>query len=141
MTSPQLYLLDTDITGYIVRGRSPSARMMLRQTLEDARVGISVVTEAEILFGLELRPEASRLRASVERLLQAIEILDWNARAAAAYARIRAQLKLAGKPLAEMDLLIAAHAVALDAVLVSHDKAFQLLTHSLRVIDSATDLE
>jgi tRNA(fMet)-specific endonuclease VapC len=134
-----LYLLDTNITGYIVSGRSQAARHMLKLTIQQTPVAISAVTEAEILFGLELKPEAARLRASVERLFQAVEIRAWDS-AAAAYGRLRARLKTTGKPLAEMDLLIASHALATGAVLVSHDNAFQNVTPFLTVADWATDL-
>lgn len=140
MTGSSLYLLDTNITGYIVSGRSPSAREMLKQTLQHTAVVISTITEAEILFGLELKPEAARLRASVEALFQAVDVRSWDSAAAQAYSRLRSRLKTAGKSLAEMDLLIASHALATGAVLVSHDKAFQHLTPFLTVVDWATDL-
>lgn len=140
MTEPVLYLLDTNITGYIVSGKSPAARSALKQTLPQASVAISAITVAEILYGLELKPEATRLRASVERLFQAVEIRSWDSPAAQAYGRLRARLRSAGKTLAEMDLLIASHALAAGAVLVSHDKAFQHVTPFLTVVDWATDL-
>jgi tRNA(fMet)-specific endonuclease VapC len=94
---------------------------------------ISAVTEAEIPCGLELKPEASRLRASAERLFEAVEIRSWDSSAARAYARLRARLKITGKALREMDLLIASHALAEGAVLVSHDKAFQNVPPFLRL--------
>jgi len=141
VTGSALYLLDTNITAYIVSGRSPSAREMLKQTLQHAAVAISATTEAEILFGLELKPEAARLRASIEALFQAVEIRCWDSAAAHAYGRLRGRLKTAGKSLAEMDLLIASHALATGAVLVSHDKAFQHVTPFLTVVDWATDLQ
>jgi tRNA(fMet)-specific endonuclease VapC len=108
--------------------------------LPQASVAISAITVAEILYGLELKPEATRLRASVERLFQAVEIRSWDSPAAQAYGRLRARLRSAGKTLAEMDLLIASHALAAGAVLVSHDKAFQHVTPFLTVVDWATDL-
>lgn len=140
MTEPVLYLLDTNITGYIVSGKSPAARSALKQTLPQAEVAISTITEAEILYGLELKPEATRLRVSVERLFQAVEIRSWDSAAAQAYGRLRARLKSAGKTIAEMDLLIASHALAVGAVLVSHDNAFQHVKPFLTVVDWATDI-
>ena len=94
---------------------------------------ISAVTEAEILIGLELKPEASRHRASVARLFETVEIRSWDSRAAQGYARLRARLKTTGKALRELDLLIASHALAEGAVLVSHDKAFQNVPPFLRL--------
>jgi tRNA(fMet)-specific endonuclease VapC len=80
------------------------------------------------------------LRAAVEKLFEAIEVRPWDSPAARAYGRLRARLKAAGTPLAELDLLIAAHAIALGAVLVSHDRAFQRVAAFVTVIDWATDL-
>ena len=142
MTGGPLYLLDTNITGYIATGRSQAARGRLKQTLAEAQaaVMISTITEAEILFGLERRPEASRLRTSVVALLDAVQIRPWDSTAALAYARLRVSLSAIGRSLAEMDLLIASHAIAAGAILVTHDKAFQHLTPFLTVVDWATDL-
>jgi tRNA(fMet)-specific endonuclease VapC len=135
-----LFLLDTNTAGYVVNGRSPSARNRLRESLAAGVVAVSTITEAEIVYGLELRPEASRLRAAVEKLFEAIEVRAWDSTAARAYGRLRARLKAAGTPLGELDLLIAAHTLALGAVLVSHDQAFQIVAPFLTVIDWATDL-
>ena len=138
--APPLYQLDTNIAGYIVNGRSAAAREMLKRAVADATVTISAITEAEILFGLELRPQATRLRASVDAFLQAVEIRAWDSSAAQAYARLRAALSRTGRSLSEMDLLIAAHALADGAALVSHDQAFQQLNPFLTIVDWATDL-
>lgn len=139
VTGAPLYLLDTNIAAFILSGRSQAARLMLKQTLVHAEVMISTITEAEIMFGLELKPKAVRLRTEVEALFQTIEIRPWDSKAAQAYGRLRAQLKVAGKGLAEMDLLIASHALATGATLVSHDRAFQHVTPLLTVVDWATD--
>jgi len=135
-----LFLLDTNITGYIANGRSPAARNHLRQRLADSTVMISAITEAEVLFGLERRPEAMRLRVSVEALLSALKIMPWDSEAARAYGKLRAGLHATGKSLSLMDLLIASHAIAVGAILVSHDQAFHQLSPILTVVDWATDL-
>jgi len=141
VSNSAIYLLDTNITGYIVSGRSQMARNLLRQTLSEAQVAISTITEAEILYGLAQKPEATRLRTSVEKLFQVVEIRAWDSAAAQAYGRLRTRLKMAGKALTEMDLLIASHALAAGAVLVSHDQAFQHVIPFLTVADWAADLK
>ncbi len=103
-------------------------------------MAISAITQAEILFGLESKPAALRLRESVEELFGTLQILSWDSHAAHAYGRLRARLAPAGKPLSALDMLIAAHAVSANAVLVTHDKAFLQLHASLDVVDWATDL-
>lgn len=140
MSGPRPFLLDTNITGYIVSGRSIQARSVLDDTVQHTRVLISSVTEAEILYGLELKPGAIRLRAAVEKLFQVIEIQGWDSSAAHAYSRLRAQLRAAGKTLDHPDLMIAAHALSLDAILISHDHAFRSVAPHLTVEDWATDI-
>ena len=83
-----------------------------------------MVTKAELLFGVAKRPEARKLRIAVDELLAVIEVLSWNSATSRRYATIRAELERRGKPLGALDLLIAAHAVQHDAVLVTNDRAF-----------------
>jgi tRNA(fMet)-specific endonuclease VapC len=110
------------------------------EVMDQAPITISAITEAEILYGLAKRPEATRLRAAVEALLASVEILAWDSEAAMAYGTLRARLSAAGKSLSAMDMLIAAHAVATDAILVTRDAAF-LQVEALRpVVNWATDL-
>lgn len=121
-------------------GRSQAARQTFKLEREQSTVAISAITQAEILFGLESKPAALRLRESVEELFGTLQILSWDSHAAHAYGRLRARLAPAGKPLSALDMLIAAHAVSANAVLVTHDKAFLQLHASLDVVDWATDL-
>jgi len=88
-----------------------------------ARLCLSVVSEAEILFGLARHPEAKTLRARVDAALATFEILPWTSATAAVYARFRADLQALGRPLAPLDMMIAAHALEAGAVLVSSDRA------------------
>jgi tRNA(fMet)-specific endonuclease VapC len=141
VSSSTLYLLDTNITGYILRGRSPQARHKLEENLRNGSVAISCVTEAEILFGLELKPEARRLRTAIEQFFQVIEVVAWDREAAQAYARLRGKLQKAGKTLSEADLMIAAHAISMGAVLVSHDNAFKHVHPFVTVVDWAKDVK
>ena len=89
-----------------------------------------------------MKPGAIRLRSAVERLFQIIAIRPWDSPAAHAYSRLRAQLRAAGKALADPDFLntIAAHALSLDACLISHDKAFRNAAPHLAVQDWANDI-
>jgi tRNA(fMet)-specific endonuclease VapC len=138
---PALYLLDTNITGYIVRDESPLARQILKETRRNSRVAISTISEAEILFGLERKPEARQLRFAAGQFLELVEVLPWDSAAASAYARLRNTLQSAGVALSQADLFIAAHAASLGAVLVSHDKAFQHVRPFISVTDWAADVK
>lgn len=118
-----LYLLDTNMASFIIRGDAVPVQRL--QSHPVASVGISVVTEAELRHGLARKPGATRLAATVAAFLQHVQSLPWDGAAAVRYAELRARLESAGTPLGAMDMLIAAHALALDAVLVTNDQALQ----------------
>ena len=121
---PVRYLLDTNTVSYIIKGNRPRVRERLLKVAM-AEVGISVITEAELLFGLARRPDATKLKIVVEEFLLRVEVLPWNSEAAQQYSRIRAALESAGEPMGNLDLMIAAQALALDLVLVSSDAVFR----------------
>ena len=66
--------------------------------------------------------------------------MAWDSSAAQAYGPFRARLSAAGKSLSAMDLLIASHAIAVNAVLVTHDKGLLQVSSFLKVTDWASDL-
>ncbi len=140
MSPAARYLLDTNTVAYIVNGRSMKARDRLRSEQTHSTVSISAITQAEILFGLEKKPAATQLHAAVAALFQALPVLAWDGQAAQAYAVFRARMTAAGRSFSAMDLLIASHAIATHAVLVTHDKALLQVAPLLNVMDWATDL-
>jgi len=140
VSTSALYLLDTNMVSYLVTGRSAAVRRAYFEHEPHATIAISAVTEAEIRFGLERKPEAIRLRGTFEEFFAAIPVLAWDSDVAKAYGRLRAGINATGRSLALMDLLIAAHAVAAGATLVSHDQGFAQLTPFLAVVDWAKDL-
>ena len=120
---PVRFLLDTNMASYIIKGNFPRVRERLVR-VPMAEVGISVVTEAELRFGVAKKPEATRLGEAVEEFLLRVEILPWDSAAAKSYAAIRAVLERAGDPMGNLDMMIAAQALAAQAVLVTHDRVF-----------------
>src|SRR5579862_1289094 len=121
---PVRYLLDTNTVSYIIKGNRPPVRERLLR-LPMAEVGISVITEAELLFGLARRPDATKLKIVVEEFLLRVEILPWDSEAGQQYARIRAALEDGGKPMGNLDLMIASQALASGLRLVSNDAVFR----------------
>ena len=130
---PVRYLLDTDIASYAITGRFPKVRERLLQIPFD-EVGISVVTEAELRFGLARNPVDSRLNFGVEEFLNHTIVVPWDSSAAKTYATLRADLERAGKLIGAMDLMIAAQALALDTTLVTHDRGFRKI-QNLKIVD------
>ncbi len=120
---PALYLLDTNTVSYIIKGNIPRVRERLVKT-PMAQVAISVITEAELRFGVVRRPEATRLKVVVDEFLLRVAVLPWDSAAALHYANLRAALERTGTGMGNLDLMIAAHALAADAVLVTNDRVF-----------------
>jgi tRNA(fMet)-specific endonuclease VapC len=118
---PVRYLLDTNVASYVIKGNFPHVRERLLK-IPMSEVGISVITEAELRFGVAKKSEAARLGVAVEEFLLRVEILAWNSAAAKSYAKIRADMERAGEPMGNLDMMIAAHALAAQAVLVTHDR-------------------
>jgi len=117
------YLLDTNIASCIIKGNSPAVdRRLARVAMAD--VAISAVTEGELRFGAARLPQATRLHNLIEDFFLRVAILPWDSEAAQQYGQLRATLEREGQPMGNLDVMIGAHALALDAVLVTNDRAF-----------------
>ncbi len=117
------YLLDTNIASYVIKGNIPAVRRRIVK-VPMAQLAISTVTEGELRYGVARRPEARGLQTIVDEFLLRVTILPWDSEAARHYGQIRATLEREGQPMGNLDLMIGAHALALGAVLVTHDQAF-----------------
>ena len=117
------YLLDTNIASYVIKGNIPAVRRRIVQ-VPMAQLAISAVTEGELRYGAARRPGAPRLRTIVDEFLLRMTILPWDSEAAQHYGQVRAALQREGLPMGNLDMMIAAHALALGAVLVTNDQAF-----------------
>lgn len=129
-----LYMLDTNTASYIIKGKPAMVREHLRK-VPMASVSISSITQAELLRGVARKPEAKRLPIAVKEFLIRVEIMPWESDAAEAYARLCTSCESEGTPLGTMDMLIAAHSVAVGAVLVTNDQAFYNIKHPLSLVD------
>ena len=134
------YMLDTNTASYIIKGEPAVIRERLRN-VPMAKVCVSAITEAELLRGVAKKPEAKHLPVVVKEFLLRVEILPWDSDAANAYAQLRTACENEGKPLGNMDMLIAAHSVAVGAVLITNDKAFYNVEHHLMLDDWSKPLE
>jgi tRNA(fMet)-specific endonuclease VapC len=115
-----LLMLDTNALSAVMKARSPA----LDRRLANEPFCISVVTEAEIRFGLAHRQQRTGFSVLAEGVLGRIDIRPWTSATAHRYGPLRAELVALGKPLAPLDLMIAAHALAEGATLVTADRAF-----------------
>ena len=116
-----LYLLDTDTASYAIRGTSAALDAALAAAAPGS-LAISAVTRAELMFGLEKRENPRALARLVQGFMARVTVMAWGAAAADRYAKLRAQLERSGTPIGQFDTMIAAHALALGAVLVSNNR-------------------
>ena len=114
------YMLDTDTCIFITRKSAP----VLLERIESvplAQQCISVVTLAELLYGVQLSARKKATQQVVDLFARHVEVLDWTPDAARHYAEIRADLKKKGQQLGANDMLIAAHARSIEAVIVTNN--------------------
>ena len=114
------YMLDTDIASYIMKGTEPKVLRQL-QRVPVGDVSISAITQSELMYGIEISPNAVRDKARIEVFLRHIQVLDYPSEAAFHYGQIRADLKDRGTMIGANDLLIAAHARCLGIVVVTNN--------------------
>lgn len=116
------FMLDTDTCAYIMKRSHPSVLERL-QAVPVGDVCMSVVTKAELLYGVQISPRRAQDDAALAAFLPYVEVRDLTDDAATHYAEIRADLKTRGVMIGANDLFIAAHARAMGLTLVTNNEA------------------
>jgi len=118
----QLFMLDTDTCIFLMRGESQTLADKVQSVPLQQQV-MSAVTFAELAYGVQASAVAKRKQnqAVLDSLALHLAVLDWPQDAAKYYAEIRADLKKRGAQLGAADLMIAAHARAMGAVIVTNN--------------------
>lgn len=114
------FMLDTDTCSYIMKRSYPLVLKRL-QAVPVGDVCMSVVTKAELLYGVEVSPRRAQDAAALAAFLAYVEVLEFGDDAALHYAEIRADLKRRGALIGANDLFIAAHARSLELTLVTNN--------------------
>jgi tRNA(fMet)-specific endonuclease VapC len=117
------YLLDTSVVSHVMQGRETELLARLTR-VQVGQAVMSSVTLAELEYGLHRKGQPVRLRNALTQVLLRVDVLPWDERVATCYGELCATLEAQGINLSDFDMMIAAHAVAVDATLVSRDKAF-----------------
>lgn len=115
------YLLDTNIVSYFVKGIHPGLHGRMRLAMQAQDIAISAITRAEVRYGQQLMAANDKRRVRIDLLMQDLPVMPWNTAAADMYGEIAALLKRQGTPIGGMDTQIAAHALAEDLILVTHN--------------------
>lgn len=114
------YMLDTNICIAIIRNKPADAIKKLTSH-RPGDVGVSVVTAAELVHGAQKSSQTENNMAALDQFLLPLEVADFDQGAAISYGQIRADLEKKGTPIGSMDMMIAAHALSLAAVLVTNN--------------------
>ncbi len=114
------YLLDTNIVSDLVRHPQGKVAQRIRKVGE-LEVCTSIIVAAELRYGAA-KKGSPRLSAQLEAVLDALEVLPFEAPADRAYGVLRTQLEQAGRPIGAHDLLIAAQAMALGFTIVTDNE-------------------
>jgi tRNA(fMet)-specific endonuclease VapC len=112
-------MLGTDITSHIFTNRTDQVRRRFL-TFAIGDVAVSAITAGELLFGFQMTP-SDRVRRAVERALGALVVVPFDRAAAEVYGEVRSALDRRGSLIGPLDMLIAAHAIALDVPLATNN--------------------
>jgi tRNA(fMet)-specific endonuclease VapC len=116
------YLMVTNAASYAINKKSSAIDRHLAKTPME-ELAISSVTEGELRYGAA-RSLSAPLQSTVEQFLLGVTILPWDSEAARQYGELRTTLEREGKVMGSLDLMIVAHALALDLILITNDRAF-----------------
>ena len=128
-----IFMLDTDICSYLMKGASEQLAHSIIEHKDDT-LCISAITYAELMFGI-LNRQSKKLEKKLEQLLALVRVMDWSDSAARQYAEIRHHLLQKGIPIGNMDILIAAAAIAIDARLVTNNRRHFERIPKLKIAD------
>jgi tRNA(fMet)-specific endonuclease VapC len=109
------YMLDTNTVSHLIKAHPAVSRRLVITPM--ASLCISAIIKGELIFGLAKRPDAKRLHLAVRELLRRVDVLPWDSAIAEHYRSVRADMERQGKILAPLDLLTAAHALSVGAIL------------------------
>ncbi len=116
-----IFLLDTNICIYLIK-RRPANVLRRLQEHSVAEMGISCITLSELEYGIHKSSQPLRNRIALAEFLAPFDILTFDDKAALEYGKIRWDLEQRGQPIGGMDLLIAAHALSAQCVLVTKNE-------------------
>jgi tRNA(fMet)-specific endonuclease VapC len=116
-----MYLLDTNICIYLIRKQSKELLKRI-QRCKPGDIAISSITLAELRYGVEKSRFPEKNTEALDTFLMSFEVLPFDDNAAHSYGRMRANLEKSGRLIGPLDMMIAAHALSVEAVLVTNNE-------------------
>jgi len=115
------YMLDTNICIYIIK-QKPQAVIERFLKTEISQIGISSITLSELLFGVSKSSKPDQNKIALTQFIAPLEILPYDDQAAEHYGDLSAHLEKQGNPIGSLDMLIAAHAISRNCMLVTNNE-------------------
>jgi tRNA(fMet)-specific endonuclease VapC len=112
------FLIDTDTISFVLRGQGDAGAQLTAHA--PSEVCLSAISLSELRFGADKR-RSKRLHALIDTITDTIEVLPFDAVAAAMFGRVCSGLESKGTPIGTLDTLIAAHALSLNLTLVTNN--------------------
>ncbi len=114
------YLLDTNICIYLIKKRSFDLLQKFN-TYTVGDIGVSAITVAELQYGVQKSQRPEQNQQALDQFLLPLLIADFDYQASLIYGHIRSALELQGTPIGALDMVIAAHALSLNVILVTNN--------------------
>ena len=126
------FMLDTNTCIYIIK-RKPSEVLKRFKRTQISQIGISSITLSELLYGVLKSSKPEQNQIALTQFVAPLEIEPYGDEAAQCYGNLRAYLEKEGAPIGSLDMLIAAHAIAIDCTLVTNNEKEFIRVPSLKI--------
>ena len=128
-----MVMLDTDTCSYILRNKPSSIRAKFKEQ-ESEGIGVSEIVLAELIYGAKRHQQkSSEILSLIDDFISRLQLLPWTG--ARNYGVIRSEMEASGHIIGNMNMLIAAHTLHLDATLVSNNMKHFSLVPGLKVVN------
>lgn len=128
------FLLDTNICIFLIKEKSPELRQRFQEH-QVGDIGVSTITVAELQYGIAKSQFPQKNRQALAQFLLPLIIAEFDELAAQTYGEVRALLETKGPPIGSLDMLIAAHALSLNATVVTNNTREFNRVQGLDVVD------
>ena len=126
------FMLDTNICIYIIKQKPPGVIERFYQT-EISKIGVSSIKLSELLYGVSKSSKPGQNKIALTQFIAPLDILSYDDEAAQYYGQLRAYLEKQGRPIGSLDMLIAAHALSTNCVLVTNNEKEFIRVPNLKI--------
>ena len=117
-----MYLLDTNVCIYIIQKRSTALIDKFKAAKLAGKMGISAITYAELQYGISKSKRKSENQMALAQFLLPLTTWEFSEKAGAIFGEVKASLETKGKIIGPYDMSIAAHAMSLNATLITNNE-------------------